>query len=47
MNSGGTQLTATITVKAATLGPRVVVVQTANGESTLTISVADMITVVL
>lgn len=46
VNSGGTQLTATITVKAAALGPRVVVVQTANGESAFAISAADMVTVV-
>jgi YVTN family beta-propeller protein len=46
VNSGGTQLTATIKVTAAALGPRVVLVQTPNGASMFVVSVMDTLTVV-
>jgi uncharacterized protein (TIGR03437 family) len=45
VNSAGTQLTATITVKSAAIGPRVVLVDTPNGDSSLALTVANTLTV--
>ena len=46
VNGTGTQLTSTITVTNAALGPRLVRVMTGNGETTITLSAANTITVI-